>query len=1255
MKKFLFLLFIVIAGFTLNDVQSELIVLDWNKSIFIENSNVKIADLIFENPELAKTDLDLPVFFRTFDVKTDNQNLRFEIENPVFEESAISSKLSEFDNLTSDVQIINQKLKSGTLNKIHLQIIPLKKENDKIFVLKSFELKSFPINTKSAKKEVYNWKTESVLKQGTWKKISTEQKGIYKIPYTKLNEWGFSNPSKVNVFGSGGIILSENPSEISYDDLPQISVWHGKNNGADCLFFYSPGITDWKLNETTGSFEHRLNYYTTKGYFFLSENIGTEKVAKKLDVLSDPANQIITSFSAYDFFEEETENLIKLGSGKQWYGNKFKNSSAKSIDFDVSNIDLSEDVSIRINSVARSFQSSVMKVSANQTEIGELSFSSVNTSDVTSLYARSRTGVFNTNVKGDPLNVTLKYFADKIDNSIDDNANAWLNFVEINYRKKLVATGKPQFFRDLNSVGNDNIGEFNIEGSTTDTRVFDVTDWKTISEIPIELSGSVAKVKRPTAELREYVVFNNNGNFSEPILEGEVQNQNLHSLITPEFIIITHLNFLSYANQLADFHRSYDGMDVEVVTAAQVYNEFSSGAKDATGIRNFVKMLYDRGEGKLKYVLLFGDGSFDNRGIRSETKNFIPTYQADESLNPVQSFVSDDYFVILDDGESVDKGLVDLGIGRIPASTTYEAEVVLTKILNYYSSESLGAWRNSTCFISDDEDGGLHMGQSEELANIVNSNHPEFITNKIYLDAYQQQVTSAVERYPEVTSAINNQVKEGVLILNYVGHANERFMADEHVLDVSNVNSWSNSNNLPIFVTATCEFSRYDADDTSIGEYILFNSNGGGIGLFSTTRVVISTYNFLLSKKFYQYVFEADENGNRYRMGDVMRLSKINTTGTTNKRNFSLLADPALKLSYPKFKVKTTRINGKDASANQDTISALQKIELEGNVTDYFGNILEEFTGGVSITVYDKEMTMKTLGNGGETPMSFKVQENIIYKGKADVKNGNFTCSFVIPKDISYALGQGKIIYYASDNSVDAHGVYNNFIIGGSSDNNVVDNTGPEIDLFMDHTDFVSGGKTGKNTTLLAFLSDENGINTVGTGIGHDITAVLDDDYANTYVLNNYYLSDLNDYKSGSISFTLTNLTEGKHKLVLKAWDVANNSTQSEIEFEVSGGFQISSVTNYPNPVNDHTYFTFEHNQSGEILDIAIEIFDQMGRRVDYLTQEVGSNGSKSNPIRWDFMETQVQMKSGIYPYRITAQNNEGAIASHSGKLIISH
>ncbi|MFW6277708.1 MAG: type IX secretion system sortase PorU, partial [Prolixibacteraceae bacterium] len=881
-----------------------------------------------------------------------------------------------------------------------------------------------------------------MLKSGKWIKISTSGKGIYKIPYSRLSEWGFSAPSQVNVFGSGGTILSENPANIAYDDLLQVAVWHGQNNGTDCLFFYAPGTTEWTLNKGENIFTHRLNDYASKGFFFLTEEVGTRKTVAKTDEVKENATHQINSFDAFQLYEIEKYNLLPDGSGKQWFGDKFINGTTKNVDFDLSDLAEPVNLKIKINAAARSASGSEMAVNLNQASGGKIEFYRVKTDEIYGKYADEQRVLLEPDIQDTQLEVALKYFAD------NSNAEAWLDYIAVNYRRNLKLNNDVLFFRDISSAGNTNILEFTIENANSSTKVWDVSDLYNVKEVPLKISGSAGKGKRPAGELHEYAAFDTNGKFPEPELIGDVKNQNLHGLSTPEFLIITHPNFINSANALADFHRSYDGMDVEVVLSTQVYNEFSSGTKNATGIRNFIKMFYDRQE-QLKYVLLFGDGSYDNKNVDPESSNFIPTYQSKNSLSPTESFVTDDYFVLLDDDENVYNGAVDLGIGRIPASTQFQAELVLKKIQNYYSPEALGNWRNIVSFIGDDEDGNLHMSQSEKLAEMVNERHRDFVTDKIYFDAYMQETTPAGERYPGVTEAINKRVKEGVLILNYVGHANARYLADEHVLDVSHINSWSNFNSLPVFVTATCEFSRFDADEMSAGEYILFNPNGGGIGLFSTTRLVYAWSNFQLSKSFYKYVFNREENDDYYRLGDIMRLAKTNTRNDfgINKRNFSLLADPALRLSYPKNKVVTTDINQQDASSEADTIGALQKVTVTGYVADIAGNKMSSFSGKMIPTVYDKAAMMKTRGNAGAKPMTFEVRENVIYKGLTSVTNGEFSFSFVIPKDISYSLGQGKIVYYAHNGETDANGAFDNFLIGGGSSSEIADNQGPQIDL----------------------------------------------------------------------------------------------------------------------------------------------------------------------------------------------------------------
>jgi len=1240
MIRYIILLLIFLTGFTPADIRREIITLNWQISNAPEN---KLGQ-IFPEAGYSYPGSQVPIFYKSFTVKNNEQNLHFILEDPQFEEVESHQLTPYFHEIPEEPEIKQTRLKSGEIHKIEIQIPSLIRQGEKVLKLKQFALKQIPQQLKSAQIISHEWKAESVLNAGKWVKISTSEKGIYKIPYAKLTEFGFTNPPQVKVFGAGGMILSEDPGKVEYDDLPQVAVWHGKNKGTDCLFFYAPGTVEWKLSAAGDFFEHRLNPYANKGHFFLSESGGTQKNIQVLPTIEDSPTHSISSFNAFQLYKNENINLIH--SGKQWFSDKFINGTNKDYTFQLPDIDNTSVANIRVNAAARSSSISEMPVLANQNSLGKINFSQVNTADNAALFADGRSERFSYSAPTENLNLKVQYFGS------GSSPEAWLSFIEINYRRKLKTNTELLFFREIKSVGQNNILEFSIETGTSDLKVWDVTDVFNVQEVPIQISNNKATGKRPADSLKEYAAFSPNGNFPEPELIGEVQNQNLHAISTPEFLIISHPLFLTQANKLADFHRTQDGMKVEVVSSDKIYNEFSSGNKDATGIRNFIKMFYDRNNG-LKYVLLFGDGSYDNKGILEGSSAFVPTFQSENSLNPVYSFVTDDYYVMLDAGESVYNGAIDLGIGRIPASTTFEAEVAVKKVKDYHSQQALGNWRNIVSFIADDEDGNLHMSDSEKLANYLNENHGEFITDKIYFDAYQQITGSGSESYPEVTGAINQRVKDGVLILNYVGHANERWLADEKVLDISHINSWSNNQRLFIFVTATCEFSRFDANNTSAGEYVLFNSNGGGIGLFSTTRLVFAYSNFLLSRSFYNFVFKKDGYGENYRLGDIMRLAKTNTINTINKRNFSLLADPALKLSYPKNRVFTSAINGHDATQSADTVGAMQIVTISGFVGDESGNKLSNFSGEIIPTVFDKAVMMKTMGNAGERPMDFKVQENIIYKGIAQVKNGEFSFSFVIPKDISYSLGKGKIIYYANNEEVDAHGVFDNFMIGGPG-SEITDNEGPEIELFLDSPDFVSGEKVSKNPTLLAYLSDENGINTAGSGIGHDITAVLNDDYSKVMVLNNFYQSNAGDFTSGTISYPMKDLPVGKHSLKLKAWDVANNSTEVEIEFEVTGEFVISQVTNYPNPVSDYTFFTFDHNQADATFEVIFEIFDQNGSRIDYFSTQVGSNGTASNPVRWDLNEAKIQLRSGIYLYRVTAQNSDGLITSNAGKILVA-
>lgn len=573
MKRYIILLSIIILGFTFGDVQKELIVLQWNNIMTVENGVSVCKELNFENAGFPDSETNIPVYYQIYDLENGDQNYDFSIENAVFEEIKLCSEFEGVEKIGSEIEIITQKNQSNGNFKLHLQIGTLKKQGDKVFRLTKFELNQVAVeNTnlqKSGKalKAAHVWKTSSVLKQGKWIKIGVTGKGIVKIPHSKLISLGFSDPTKVNVFGSGGTILSEDPGEINYDDLEQCAVWHDKNNGADCLFLYSPGTTEWKLDESKGVFKHTINDYTTKGFFYLTDNVGNSKIAEMLSPITETATNTITTFDAYQLYEKDVENVLPLGSGKKWYDGKAKSSSIKNFDFNLTNVETAEEVKVRVNAIARSYAASKMTVLLNQAEIGTLNFNRVNTGSQTASYANEQDAIFESTISDSQAKVTLKYFADRVDNSVDDNALVWLDFIEVNYRSKLKFENGAFFFRDINSVGEENVVSFSIDNAVAGYRILDVTDINNAKEVPVEISGNIAIAKRPADKLYEYVAFNPNGSFNEPEYLGEVANQNLHALSTPDFVIITHPNFINSANRLADFHRTYDEMGVEVVTS----------------------------------------------------------------------------------------------------------------------------------------------------------------------------------------------------------------------------------------------------------------------------------------------------------------------------------------------------------------------------------------------------------------------------------------------------------------------------------------------------------------------------------------------------------------------------------------------------------------------------------------------------------------------------------------------------------------
>ena len=1122
------------------------------------------------------------------------------------------------------------------------------------------------IEIKPRKIIVLNDKTfgsNSLLSSGDWYKIGVLKDGVFKISYQFLKGLGLDidnlNPNDFKLYGNGGKMLPTLNSNLRADDIVQNAVHvegaaDGVFNSGDYVLFYGQSPNFWEY-DGVGKFKHEINKFSDTTYYFLTFG-NTGEPIKRISSQASQAlpNQIVNTFNAHEYYERDLVNIIK--SGDKWFGEVFDVKTTYDFTFSFPNADLTTPVQIDYSVAGRSESPNAFTLSTLGVSNVVL-MNSVNVNAYATTFARIGYGSLIATLSSDLVNVEISY------NKPSSVSVGWLDEIELNARRELVMHGDQLFYRDINSVGLGNVSEFRLTGvSGGVNKIWDITDPFNVKEQQKSFAGNTFSYSLPTSSLREFVAFNANYD-TQIFAKGKVVNQNLHAITQADMIIVSHPNFLDQAALISDFHKDNDGLNVVIVTPEQIYNEFSSGSQDIVAIRDFVRMLYEKAltaNDLPKYLLIFGDGSYDNKNRVVGNTNFVPTYQSPESMEVVGSLVSDDYYGLLDPAEGTWNGteLVDIAIGRLPIKTQDEANNVLNKILNYNTTSSMKEWRNNFVFIGDDEDNKLHMRDANRLATMVDTGYKDFNVNKIFCDAFTQESTPGGTRYPEVNKAINAAVESGSLVINYTGHGGEVGWAYERILTVQDVNSWNNTSasGYPLFVTATCEFSRFDDPArTTAGELVLLNP-GGGIGLLTTVRLVYSYPNFILNQTFYDEVF-TPVNGELPTIGELFMSIKNNPSNISdrNNRNFTLLGDPALRLAYPIHDIKTTKINGTNVSL-ADTIKSLGKVNIVGEIQDQNGNKLTGFNGIISPIVFDKTKQINTLDNDGDGVFSFSLQTSKLFKGKVSVVNGDFSYTFVVPKDISYNFGQGKLSYYAENQSEDANGFYTDFYIGGTADDYEADDIGPEIDLFMNDENFVFGGMTDDSPILLANISDLHGINMVGNGIGHDIVAVLDDNTAESFVLNDFYEADLNSYQTGKIAFPLSDLKEGRHKLTLKVWDVYNNSSEATIEFVVvdSRDIKLERVYNYPNPFTTYTEFWFEHNQPGKQLYAQVQIFTVSGKLVKTLEQHILNEGYRSTSITWDGLDQYGdRIGRGVYIYRLKVRTENFSVAEKYQKLVI--
>tara|TARA_B110000459_G_scaffold178919_1_gene204569 strand:+ start:87 stop:3485 length:3399 start_codon:yes stop_codon:yes gene_type:complete len=1099
----------------------------------------------------------------------------------------------------------------------------------------------------------------SVLSSGKWFKLGVEEDGIYRLNYSDLEQMGFdlSNTAtnSIKMFGGVDGMLPNLNSIYRSNDLEENAIFlNDQNNNQifdvdDYILFYGKSPNKWKYNNSLNLFEYEKHFFSDENYYFIT--IDETSSGKRISMQSAVNNPdfVINYFNDHVVYERDLENLIK--SGNKWFGERFEIQNSYSFDFNFPNLLFSEPIRLKTNVVARSINSSSFSLNVNSNFLTTIPVSNIVYQYATD-FAKSSSKSSSFFSSADNVNINISF------NSSENNAIGWLDYFEINAKRSLKLEGDFMSFRNTDSLNSLKTAKYEIISSSTNLMIWDITNLNNIHLEEINYNNSILSFADSINSLKEYCVLNGN-NFPKPKLIGSIDNQNLHAISSNiEYIIISHPNFVSASSRLADFHSEIDNLNSLVVTTEQIYNEFSSGVQDVSAIRDFIKMLYDRNNSSLEYVLLMGDGSYDHKSRILPDHNFIPTYQSNNSLSPVSSYLTDDYFVLLDESDGdLSNDLVDISIGRIPVVTNSQANEIINKIEKYYGSESLGDWRNNITFIADDgdngtpPDGNLHMSDADKLAEILDTSYANLNIKKIYLDNYLQESTPGGPRSPAAQEAINQSVSNGSFLMNYTGHGGPLGWTQERILEIDQINNWSNIDKLPLFMTATCKFANFDdPDKTSAGEQLLLNPNGGAIALLTTTRLVYSFPNYTLNKNFIN-VFYEKVNGNFPTLGQLFKKTKVLSGSNVNSRNFTLLGDPALKLSYPKYVVSST--------SNIDTLKALQEVIISGEVKDENGMLMNGFNGEVFPIVYDKEIISLTLGQESCTPMPYRNQNNIIYKGKATVSSGQFTFSFVVPKDIENNFAKGKISYYASDeNGEDASGYDDSFVIGGLAENVDYDFDGPEISLFLNNRNFLSGGITNSNPILIADIEDYSGVNTVGNGIGHDIVAYLDDNTSNPIILNNFYSSQIDNYKKGSVVFPFNNLNEGEHKLTLKVWDVFNNSSEKEIFFNVvdSEVFIISDFNCFPNPLTTSTDFYFEYNQSENISSYTIDIYSITGQLIKTIFSSVNDNGYRVGPINWNTSDSfSDKITAGIYIVKLGLDLNDGGYISKSIRIAITN
>ena len=1017
----------------------------------------------------------------------------------------------------------------------------------------------------------------SVLREGNWAKIRVAESGFYQLTDALIKKAGFSDPSRVKIYGYGGALQPEKLTGdylTATDDLQEIPTCtiNGKR------LFYAIGPVTWSQQR---SLERTRNPYSDYGYYFLTE-------ADDEPLQTDSATFVSSNYPS----NNDYHHLYEVDNYSWFHGGR----------------NLFDETLFAIGTP----QTYTLKATGSDGSIG-IALTADNDYEATIAINDSVVGMVSKRL------------------SLDSYTKA---------DKELYRYNISGILKAENTI--------RITQTSGGNMRLDYIDLYHESTTPLNLE---------TLPEPEYVY--------------RITNQDHHADPAVDMVIIipTSQTFLAQAQRLKAHHEETDGLKVTIVPADELFNEFSSGTPDATAYRRYMKMLYDRAtteSEKPRYLLLFGDGGWDNRMNTSEWSGYKPDdyllcYESENSFSQVNCYVSDDFFCLLDDEEVIQKssgssttyeGKPDVAVGRFPVRTIEDAQTMVDKVISYAHNEHAGAWQNEICIMGDDGNENSHMKTADKVATLIEKNHPNYNVNKIYWDAYQRTSSSTGYSYPDVTRLIKQQINRGALMMNYCGHGAAYAMSHEYVMKLQDFET-SQSDYLPLWMTASCDIMPFDGQEDNIGEVVMLNRKGGGIAFFGTTRTVYATYNEVMNMAFTKYVMTPGIS-----IGEAVRLAKCELVNngsdlTPNKLQYTLLGDPALHLATPKQEIVVDSING---------VAACDGVKLAaGSVVRIAGHIMNgddadgDFNGIVSLSVRDAEETITCrMNNTSETEEAFvyKDRTKTLYQGADSVANGEFHITFAIPKDISYTDGSGLMTLYAmsSDKTQTAHGRNDAFELIGSQ-TALTDSIGPSIYCYLNSKSFKNGDKVNTTPYFVAELYDDSGINTSGSGIGHNLELVIDGDPTKTYNLNDYFEFDFGDYRYGRLGFSIPELSTGVHKLMFRAWDIMNNSSTVEFAFEVAedAGVGEFSVKCTKNPANTSTQFVITHDRMGCELEVTLDVYDMSGRQVWRQSESVIPT-SETFTIDWNLsVAGGSRLHTGLYLCRLRL--NDGN--SKTVKLLI--